>query len=128
MSCRAVPVQVTANRELDREASETENALRALKDQSQHDLLLLRQKRDGLRASNADLRASVDAHRRRTGELDDILRETTLSPLTPASSCIKRLMPPCQPVCACRYVYPHEPIWGGVFFRISADLLAAKAV
>lgn len=98
-------MQVTANRELDRDALETENALRALKDQSQRDLLLLRQRRDSLRASNADLRAAVDAHRRRAGELDAVLRETPF-PSYRTRDVIERLVPPYQPLCACRFDAP----------------------
>lgn len=66
-------MQVTANRELERDAAETEKTLATLKDQSQRDLLLLRQELDGLRTSNAELSGAVEADRRNTRELDVIL-------------------------------------------------------
>lgn len=64
---------MTANRELERDAAETEKALATLKDQSQGGLLLLRQELDSLRASNAELSGAVEADRRSTRELDVIL-------------------------------------------------------
>lgn len=61
---------MTANRQLELDAAETESALKALSEESQRDLLLLHEKRDRLRASNAELRATVEADRRRAEELE----------------------------------------------------------
>ena len=107
-------MQVTANRELDREASETENALRALKDQSQRDMLLLRQTRDGLVAANADLRAATDADRGRAEELDAALRETFIA----ASFFEKPSSPTPTFVCLLASVNPRAPCSAILFWAL----------
>lgn len=65
--------QVTANRQLELDAAEAESALKALSEESRRDLNLLHEKRDRLRASNAELRATVEADRRRAEELEVLL-------------------------------------------------------
>lgn len=64
---------MTANRDLDKSTAKAESALGALNDHSRRDLLLLRQKHDALRESNAELREAVEVDRRRAEELDVIL-------------------------------------------------------
>lgn len=64
---------MTANRELEKGAVETEGQLGSLKDQSGRDLLALRQKLDTLRESYAEMDEAREANHRRADELDVIL-------------------------------------------------------
>lgn len=103
-------VQVTANRELERGAAETESALAALRDRSRRGLLLLSQKRDALRGSNGALREAVGADRCRVEELDVVLGarvRSFVAPSLPPSLC--SCVPPCSVVLPPPLLFPSSP-------------------
>lgn len=72
---REYDLAITANRELERGATEAERALATVRESNQRELSSLHEIRDRLVSSNTEDKAATEAHRKQAAELEATLRD-----------------------------------------------------